>query len=86
MSILGWEKEAHRVLSYFSWGPSFFEVNNHLLSTYQTCCDDAEILGVQKLYVAQLEAESNKKSRSYSDVYADLNAEMGSDSESCKFV
>ncbi|KAL5961312.1 tRNA N 3 methylcytidine methyltransferase METTL6 [Taenia solium] len=84
MSILGWEKEARRMLSNFSWGPSFFKVNKYLLSTYQTCRDDAEILGVQNLYVAELEAKNNKKPQSYSDIYADLNAEMGSDHESCK--
>ncbi|KAL5104634.1 tRNA N 3 methylcytidine methyltransferase METTL6 [Taenia crassiceps] len=84
MSILGWEKEAHRILSYFSWGPSFFEVNRYLLSTYRTCRDDAEILDAQKLYVARLEAESSKKPRSYSDVYADLDAEMGLDHKDCK--
>ncbi|CDS36655.1 methyltransferase protein 6 [Echinococcus multilocularis] len=81
LSILGWEREAHRVLSYFSWGPSFFEVNKDLLSTYQACRDDTEVLDVQKRYVTQLEANNHKKPQSYSEVYADLNAEMGSDRE-----
>ncbi|VDM19295.1 unnamed protein product [Hydatigera taeniaeformis] len=82
--ILGWENEAHDLLSYFSWGPSFLEVNSELLSTYRACRDNAEVLRAQNLYMAQLEAKNNRKRCSYADVYADLNEEMGSDHENCK--
>ncbi|KAM3183499.1 hypothetical protein ACTXT7_010227 [Hymenolepis weldensis] len=79
--ILGWENEARQVMSKFSYGPSFFEVNNEILALYQSCKDDAEILAIQNRYVSNLEDHKNRKHQSYSDVYAELDAELKTDSE-----
>ena len=83
--ILGYEADAHRLLSRFSWGPSFFEVNKDLLAAYKTCSDNVELLNVQKSYLARVEEKKIHKPQSYSDIYADLDAEMESDGESSKY-
>ncbi|VDD74092.1 unnamed protein product [Mesocestoides corti] len=77
--ILGWEESARHVLSHFSWGPSFFEVNGDLLSAYQSCLTNTDIADVQKRYEASLMAKKNHKSESYSEMYAALDAELGSE-------
>ncbi|KAM7539203.1 hypothetical protein Aperf_G00000050649 [Anoplocephala perfoliata] len=76
--ILGWEKEARQILSTFSYGPSFFEVNQDILTSYRSCKDDADMLAIQNSYLEKLEASKNRKSQSYSDIYADLDAELKS--------
>lgn len=79
--ILGWESEARSLMSKFSYGPSFFEVNKDILALYQSCKDDKEILAVQDKYMSELEEHKNRKVQSYSDIYADLDAELKSESE-----
>ncbi|VDO03860.1 unnamed protein product [Rodentolepis nana] len=74
--ILGWENEARHLMSKFSYGPSFFEVNKEILGLYQSCKDDVEIMAVQNKYISDLEHHKNRKPQSYSDIYADLDAEL----------
>ena len=52
--ILGHRDQAERILSKFSWGHTFLELNEEPLSRYSRCADSTEVLGVQDDY---LEAE-----------------------------
>lgn len=81
LDILGWQKEARAVLSKFSWGPTFFEVNHDLLEAYRACNTEAEILAIQVQYEAALAEQKSHKAESYSDMYAALDAELNSESE-----
>jgi pre-rRNA-processing protein TSR3 len=46
--IAGFEAESEKLLSIFSWGHTFFELNNMLLDNYVTAKDSAEIVEMQK--------------------------------------
>lgn len=77
--ILGWEGKARQVLSKFSWGPTFFEVNHDLLAAYAACSSETEVLAVQAHYEAALAKKKSQKTATYSDLYAELDAELKSD-------
>jgi len=62
LCIAGFRKEAERVLSIFSWGHTFFELNAELLETYASAKDSAEIIGFQTSLFSSSEAQP-KKSR-----------------------
>ena len=45
--IAGFRAEAERLLSLFTWGHTFLELNANLLETYATAKDSAEIVKMQ---------------------------------------
>jgi len=45
--IAGFKEEAQEVLSIFTWGHTFFELNHLLLDNYVTAKDSAEIIEMQ---------------------------------------
>jgi pre-rRNA-processing protein TSR3 len=45
--IAGFKEESEQLLSIFTWGHTFFEINNMLLSNYETAKDSAEIVEMQ---------------------------------------
>ena len=45
--IAGFQKESEDLLSIFTWGHSFFELNNMLLDNYVTAKDSREIVEMQ---------------------------------------
>ncbi len=45
--IAGFEEESERLLSNFTWGHTFFELNGMLLDNYATARDSAEIVEMQ---------------------------------------
>jgi pre-rRNA-processing protein TSR3 len=46
--IAGFKKESEELLSIFTWGHTFFEINRMLLDNYVTAKDSAEIVEMQK--------------------------------------
>ncbi|QCC51014.1 DUF367 family protein [Halapricum salinum] len=50
--ILGHREQAEEILSKFSWGHTFLELNEEPLRRYSECADSAEILDVQDDYLA----------------------------------
>jgi len=47
--IAGFRDEAERVLSLFTWGHTFLELNANLLENYSAAKDSADIVRIQKL-------------------------------------
>lgn len=45
--IAGFKEESEQLLSIFTWGHTFFELNNMLLGNYVTAKDSAEIVEMQ---------------------------------------
>ena len=45
--IAGFKKESEDLLSIFTWGHSFFELNGMLLDNYATAKDSGEIVEMQ---------------------------------------
>ena len=50
--ILGERDRAERLLSKFSWGHTFLELNAEPLERYADCADSAAVVAVQKEYLA----------------------------------
>ncbi|PSQ03488.1 hypothetical protein BRC92_06205 [Halobacteriales archaeon QS_4_69_31] len=51
--ILGERDQAERLLSKFSWGHTFLELNAEPLARYADCADSAEVVAVQDDYLAE---------------------------------
>ncbi|RNF25110.1 pre-rRNA-processing protein TSR3 [Trypanosoma conorhini] len=52
LAVVGRMEDARSVLSYFSWGESFFDVNAELLEGYSGCANAADVVAFQEQYVA----------------------------------
>lgn len=62
--ICGHPEWAEEVLSHFSYGPSFLEINSSILKRYAKCADEADIKNTEAAWKVRLEKE-----------YADSRAE-----------
>jgi pre-rRNA-processing protein TSR3 len=51
--IAGFKDEAERVLSIFTWGHTFFELNANLLESYAAAKDSADIVRIQGTLVSK---------------------------------
>jgi len=70
--ICGHPEWAEEVLSHFSYGQSFLDINSSILKRYAACKDEVEIKKTEEAWMAKLEKE-------YADSRAD--AEDGSESD-----
>ncbi|MFC3477522.1 DUF367 family protein [Halobacterium litoreum] len=52
LAILGYWERAEAVLSHFSWGRTFLELNEEPLRRYSECEDSADVVAVQEDYLA----------------------------------
>jgi len=51
--VLGERDHARRILSKFTWGETFLEVNEEPLRRYADCADSSEVVAVQDEYLAE---------------------------------
>ena len=61
LMITGFPKEAKYYLSKFSWGHSFLELNDELLTLYSKCESSQEILDVQKKYLEESDVKRKEE-------------------------
>jgi pre-rRNA-processing protein TSR3 len=47
LQIAGFKEEAEKILSIFTWGHTFMELNTDLLEVYASAKDSAEIVKMQ---------------------------------------
>ena len=53
LAILGHREQAEDILSKFSWGHTFLELNEEPLRRYADCTDSTDVLAVQDDYLAE---------------------------------
>jgi pre-rRNA-processing protein TSR3 len=53
LAILGEREQAEEILSTFSWGPTFLELNDEPLRRYADCADSSEVIAVQDDYLEE---------------------------------
>jgi len=53
LCILGQRDQAEEILSKFSWGHTFLELNEEPLRRYADCADSTEVVAVQDDYLAE---------------------------------
>ena len=58
--ITGFQKEAKQMLDIFTWGHTFFELNQMLLDNYVTAKDSTEIVEMQKRLIQNKKREPSK--------------------------
>jgi pre-rRNA-processing protein TSR3 len=51
LAILGERDRAEQILSTFSWGHTFLELNEEPLDRYADCADSSEVVAVQEAYL-----------------------------------
>jgi pre-rRNA-processing protein TSR3 len=59
LCIAGFKDEAEKVLSIFTWGHTFFDLNANLLEKYAAAKDSADIVRIQGILVSEA-AEKSK--------------------------
>jgi pre-rRNA-processing protein TSR3 len=57
--ILGDREQAEQVLSKFTWGETFLELNAEPLRRYADCADSTEVVAVQQEYLDAGEAQAD---------------------------
>ena len=55
--ICGHEDWAHEVLTHFSYGESFLEINSQLLKRYAACTNEEEVKQAEEKWLAKIERE-----------------------------
>lgn len=70
--ICGHPEWAEEVLSHFSYGDTFLEINSSILKRYAACKDEADIKKTEEAWMARLEKE-------YADSRADVEDGPGTD-------
>lgn len=61
LAVVGLEEDARRVMAYFSWGESFFDVNAELLEGYRGCNDAQEVAAFQQRFTEEEAARSEAR-------------------------
>jgi len=57
--ICGHEDWAHEVVSHFSYGETFLEINAQILKRYAACTTEEEVKEAEKVWLAKIEREYN---------------------------
>ncbi len=55
--IAGFEQEAKEILSGFTWGHTFLELNNRLLAFYARAKDSREIVNIQRTVLSETQSK-----------------------------
>ena len=58
--ICGHEDWAHEVVSHFSYGETFLEINSQILKRYAACTTEEEVKKAEELWLAKIEREYNE--------------------------
>ena len=59
--ICGHEDWAHEVVTHFSYGETFLEINSQLLKRYAACADAEEIAKAEEVWLAKIEREYSER-------------------------
>ncbi|KAH8929681.1 DUF367-domain-containing protein [Atractiella rhizophila] len=70
--ITGCDEVADELLSKFSWGHSFMQINRLLIERYQKCKDSSDIIRVQEEYLEEMEAEAEARRKEKAEGEDDL--------------
>ncbi|MCJ1421041.1 ribosome biogenesis protein tsr3 [Xylographa parallela] len=58
--ICGHEDWAHEVVSHFSYGETFLEINAQILKRYAACTNEAEVKKAEEVWLTKIEREYNE--------------------------
>lgn len=60
-AITGHHEWAEEILSHFSWGPTFLEINDELLAKYAACTDSMSIKEAQDEWIRHIQQEAQDR-------------------------
>jgi pre-rRNA-processing protein TSR3 len=60
-AITGHHDWAEEVLSHFSWGPTFLDINAELLEKYAACTDSQSVKAAQDKWISDIEREADER-------------------------
>ncbi|GAA5906026.1 hypothetical protein JCM6882_003539 [Rhodosporidiobolus microsporus] len=61
--ITGFDAQAEVLLSKFSWGHSFWEVNGPIIERYRTCSTPESVIEMQEVMILEMEKEQHERKR-----------------------
>jgi pre-rRNA-processing protein TSR3 len=70
--ITGFNRQAEELLSKFSWGHSFWEINGPIIERYKTCSDAASVITMQQTMMNEIEQEQRERQQAKEDDDGDL--------------
>jgi len=79
--ICGHAEWAEEILSTFSYGESFLEINDELLKRYATCTSDEEVKKAEETWLAKIEKEYTDRRVDHTPAAEDHELEEDSGSE-----
>lgn len=60
--ITGFDQQASLLLSKFSWGHSFWEVNGQIIERYKKCTTPESVMGMQETIIREMEKQDDERS------------------------
>ncbi|GAA5970978.1 hypothetical protein JCM11641_004531 [Rhodosporidiobolus odoratus] len=66
--ITGFDAQAEVLLSKFSWGHSFWEVNGPIIERYRTCSTPESVLEMQEAMILEMEQEQHERKRAKEEI------------------
>ncbi|GAA5970386.1 hypothetical protein JCM3765_005681 [Sporobolomyces pararoseus] len=61
--ITGFDQQAELLLSKFSWGHSFWEVNGQIIERYKTCTTPESVIEMQETIIKEMEKQDDERRR-----------------------
>ncbi|GAA5848723.1 hypothetical protein JCM3766R1_006424 [Sporobolomyces carnicolor] len=61
--ITGFDRQAELLLSKFSWGHSFWEVNGQIIERYKTCTTPESVIEMQQTIIREMEKQDDERRR-----------------------
>ncbi|BGP07792.1 ribosome bioproteinsis protein tsr3 [Rhodotorula toruloides] len=66
--ITGFDAQAEVLLSKFSWGHSFWEVNGPIIERYRTCTTPESVIEMQEVMIREMEREQDERKRAKEEI------------------
>ncbi|GAA6027395.1 hypothetical protein JCM8097_007826 [Rhodosporidiobolus ruineniae] len=66
--ITGFDAQAEVLLSKFSWGHSFWEVNGPIIKRYRTCTTPESVIEMQEEMIREMKVEEEERKRAKEEV------------------
>ncbi|GAA5860990.1 hypothetical protein JCM8547_007999 [Rhodosporidiobolus lusitaniae] len=66
--ITGFDAQAEVLLSKFSWGHSFWEVNGPIIERYRTCTTPESVIEMQETMIVEMEKEQEERKRAKEEI------------------
>lgn len=80
--IMGFDDSARQVLAKFTWGDSFWQLNDELLQQYCKCENSEQVVAVQAAYIRTCEKETEERKQNNISIWDEIETNAHSPHQS----